>query len=611
FILILISTLVFCFGSAAQIVNIPDANFKAFLVGYTFINSNMDDEIQVSEATAFTGEMYCYNLGITDFTGIEAFTGMTAFGCNGNSLTTLDLSQNTALTHVYCTSTNLTSLVTSPNLVQLYCDNNNLTTLDVSQNTDLIFLACNNNNIESLDVSQNTALNTLHIQENNISTIDLSQNTALASLDLSNNNLTTLDVSQNTALINLKCFFNNLSTLDVSQNTALTTLECNHNSLLSLDVSQNTALTDLKCMVNNISTLDVSQNTALTFLACNNNSIGSLDASQNTALTQLFCGNNSLTSLNLKNINPSTMTVLNAAGNPNLTCIEVDDVAAATAAWQLIDVTSSFSLNCVIAVTSITVQGQAGASEITTAGGTLQMTANVLPTNADDNTYTWSVTDGTGSATINSSGLLTAVADGTVTVTATANDGSGVSGSTVITISNQIVLVTSITVQGQAGASTITDLGGTLQMEASVLPVNANNATYTWSVIGGTGSATINSSGLLTAMADGTVTVTASSVDGSGVSGNAVITISNQNVGIKEQNIIRNLSIYPNPTNAQVIIESDKQIEAITVLDIMGKTVKTIVEPTNTVNLSDLTKGIYFLKIQIDNTLVSKKIIKE
>ena len=33
-----------------QNVNIPDANFKAYLVGNTAINTNGDSEIQVSEA---------------------------------------------------------------------------------------------------------------------------------------------------------------------------------------------------------------------------------------------------------------------------------------------------------------------------------------------------------------------------------------------------------------------------------------------------------------------------------------------------------------------------------------------------------------------------------
>ena len=34
-------------------VNIPDANFKAYLVGDSAINTNGDNQIQVSEAIAF------------------------------------------------------------------------------------------------------------------------------------------------------------------------------------------------------------------------------------------------------------------------------------------------------------------------------------------------------------------------------------------------------------------------------------------------------------------------------------------------------------------------------------------------------------------------------
>ena len=38
-----------------QNVNIPDANFKAYLVGNILINTNEDTEIQVSEANSFNG----------------------------------------------------------------------------------------------------------------------------------------------------------------------------------------------------------------------------------------------------------------------------------------------------------------------------------------------------------------------------------------------------------------------------------------------------------------------------------------------------------------------------------------------------------------------------
>jgi hypothetical protein len=89
-------------------------------------------------------------------------------------------------------------------------------------------------------------------------------------------------------------------------------------------------------------------------------------------------------------------------------------------------------------VDSITVTGAGGATTITEKGGTLLMSAYVLPETAIDKTVTWSVAtlDG-GTATISATGLLTATGNGTVTVTATANDGTGVTGTLVITISNQ------------------------------------------------------------------------------------------------------------------------------------------------------------------------------
>ena len=103
----------------------------------------------------------------------------------------------------------------------------------------------------------------------------------------------------------------------------------------------------------------------------------------------------------------------------------------------------------IVLVSSISVSGQGGSTSITTDNGTLQMNANVLPANATNKSVTWSVIDGTGAATIKFSGLLLAVSNGTVTVRATANDGSGIFGERLITISNQVISVSSISVSGQ------------------------------------------------------------------------------------------------------------------------------------------------------------------
>ena len=87
------------------------------------------------------------------------------------------------------------------------------------------------------------------------------------------------------------------------------------------------------------------------------------------------------------------------------------------------------------------------------------------------------------------------------------------------------ILVTGITVTGAGSATTVVN-GGTLAMSAAVLPANATDATVTWSVAAGTGTATIGAStGVLTATGVGTVTVTATAHDASGKTGTEVITV--------------------------------------------------------------------------------------
>lgn len=132
-----------------------------------------------------------------------------------------------------------------------------------------------------------------------------------------------------------------------------------------------------------------------------------------------------------------------------------------------------------VAVDSITVTGAGGTSTVK-KGKTLQMSAEVSPVYADNKTVTWSVINGAGTATVDASGLLTAVTAGTVTVKATANDGSAVVGSRVITIissssGNNGSGGSSTTAAGTAissGGGTVSDKGVTVD-----IPAKACNAT--------------------------------------------------------------------------------------------------------------------------------------
>ncbi|MEC0266091.1 Ig-like domain-containing protein [Paenibacillus anseongense] len=90
-----------------------------------------------------------------------------------------------------------------------------------------------------------------------------------------------------------------------------------------------------------------------------------------------------------------------------------------------------------VKMTSLTVTGAGGATEITSRSGQLQMGATAQPGGAPTTNVAWTVENGTGSASISSTGLLKAIDNGSVTVKATAQDGSGVVGQTNIQISGQ------------------------------------------------------------------------------------------------------------------------------------------------------------------------------
>lgn len=71
-------------------------------------------------------------------------------------------------------------------------------------------------------------------------------------------------------------------------------------------------------------------------------------------------------------------------------------------------------------------------------------------------------------------------------------------------------------------------------------------------------------------------------------------------------------SLYPNPVKDVLNIDSKKEINAVTVYDILGKTViqKTGTAKNMQVDMSHLTSGAYLVKITIDNTSKTFKILK-
>jgi PKD repeat protein len=228
----------------------------------------------------------------------------------------------------------------------LNCFGNTLSSLDVSNNIALKALYCSDTQLASLDVSKNLALTALYCSDNTLTTLDVSNNIALTELDCNKNTLTTLDVSKNTALTDLDCYNNTLTTLDVSKNTDLYFLNCSYNTITTLDISNNIALKTLYCNGIQLASIDVSKNTSLTEFNCYNNTLTALDVSNNKALVSLDCSNNTLATLDLRNGKNTALKTFLVTNNPNLYCIRVDDVAWATDNWKSIDSHATFNINC-------------------------------------------------------------------------------------------------------------------------------------------------------------------------------------------------------------------------------------------------------------------------
>lgn len=245
-----------------------------------------------------------------------------------------------------------------------------------------------------------------------------------------------------------------------------------------------------------------------------------------------------------------------------------------------------------IYVTAITVSS-AGNVNTVNAGSNIQMSASVLPTNATNNSVTWTVINGVGSATISAGGVLTGVTPGTVTVKATANDGTGISGTKVMIIQSPTVLITSITVQSAGNATSVTT-GNSLQMSALVLPTNAANTSVTWSVVNNSGTASISAGGLLTGLTAGTVTVKATANDGSGIAATKTITVVNP------------LGITPLPNDAHFSVYTNQQTLFITYSSAVSEQTKYHIytisgqlvasgKITETIDISGLVSGMYII----------------
>ena len=257
-----------------------------------------------------------------------------------------------------------------------------------------------------------------------------------------------------------------------------------------------------------------------------------------------------------------------------------------------------------IQVNSISVSNPEGISSIFLDEGSLQMNVHVFPEEAHNKNITWMVFGHGGKASVTEDGLLIPEKQGKVIVCAASTDSTNVVGTMTISINKA---VESLSVYGTGGATSIEAPDGTLQMQADVLPIDASIRLITWSVVNGTGKAVINPDGLLTALADGTVTVYGKTTDGTEIVESCLLTISNQ-VGVQTL-ITKTVNVFPVPVENELTVSFEAQNATVAIYNLHGKKMTERQAFGNQVkfDVSSLEHGIYIVKV---NGFVSARFIK-
>jgi len=177
-----------------------------------------------------------------------------------------------------------------------------------------------------------------------------------------------------------------------------------------------------------------------------------------------------------------------------------------------------------------------------------------------------------------------------------------------------------VAVETQGGVpAEITTLGGTLQMVSTVYP-EGSNQNVTWSIVPGTGQANISTTGLVTAVANGTVWAKAVAVQDVSVMDSMMITITNQiPTGIGEDpQQPDDIRLYPVPCNGKFTIEStgnNLQVSVVRIYSLAGENIyhsgEMVTNGTGKkeIDIRPVRNGVYFVDIMTGNSRITKKIV--
>ncbi len=218
-------------------------------------------------------------------------------------------------------------------------------------------------------------------------------------------------------------------------------------------------------------------------------------------------------------------------------------------------------------------------SESIAVGETLQLNAIISPDNASNKTVNWTSTN-PSIASVNASGLVTAIAEGKTQIIATTTDGSNLSAICEIIVNKQFILVSQIQI---TPSSARIPVGQPLNLNAIITPNDATNKSIKWSSTN-PAVATVSESGIVSAISEGNAIVIASTQDGSNLSAMCQIEVYKETILVETINL--------NPTKVEGAVNDTFKIEAI-------------VLPTNATNKNLTWKSSDESIVTVDNGVIT------
>ncbi len=182
-------------------------------------------------------------------------------------------------------------------------------------------------------------------------------------------------------------------------------------------------------------------------------------------------------------------------------------------------------------------------------GDTQQFSATVTAVGGADETVSWSSSN-EAVATVDPTGLVTAVGAGSTTISATSDFTPTVSGSASLEVTAPTPAVTAIEVSPSPAAVLV---GETVELTAVVTAVGGADETVIWTS-SDDAVATVDATGLVTGVSVGSAVITATSDFDDTVSGNTTVQVSDSPVVI---------SVTVDPTSADLIVGETQQFSAI------------------------------------------------